>query len=128
MGIGEERLITPVAKRGKQKQRGFIVPPLCRGGLERLGDAVGYLSAPEANRILVRHAQERSTDGSCNLLSSSADAEYLGAAGGACSLGRGLAILHCDGLGVTDLPLAPTLDTIGFHHSPPSLGSIYCIC
>ena len=60
-------------------------------------------------------------------LVASADAEHLGPARGACSRGGGLAVLHGDGLWVPDLSLAPTFDTIGFHHNPPSVGSIYCI-
>ena len=53
-------------------------------------------------------------------LATSADAENLGPTRRAYALGGRLTIFHGDGLWVPDLPLASTLDTIGFHHTPPS--------
>ena len=44
-----------------------------------------------------------------------ADSEHLGRAGRADTLGRGLAVLHRDGLGVLDFPLGATLHTIALH-------------
>ena len=40
----------------------------------------------------------------------------------ACSLGRGLAILHLDSFGILDFPFGPALDTVSLHeHLPPDL-------
>ena len=52
---------------------------------------------------------------------SSADTENLGTAGGANSLGGGLAVLHGDTLGLADLFFGPALYTIGFHRTPHNL-------
>ena len=44
-----------------------------------------------------------------------ADAEHLGAAFGADTLGRRFAILHLNGLGVFHFPLGPAFHAISFH-------------
>lgn len=44
-----------------------------------------------------------------------ADAENLGPTDGACPLRGRASILECNGLGVLDFPLGPTLHTICLH-------------
>ena len=44
-----------------------------------------------------------------------ADAEHLGSADGAGTLGGWVAVLHLDGFGVADFSLLATLDTIALH-------------
>ena len=52
------------------------------------------------------------------ILRGRANAEHLGPAGRAHTLGGWLAVLHGNALGVPDFFLGSALNAIGFHHTP----------